>query len=99
MLDALVPKVLQAGPSPGRWRQERLPGHQDRLFLDIVVPITGDNDHWPSLTQALVVAEREAGRIHGLHVIASGADKNNQRNQQIKHEFQRAVRRQTYPVT
>ncbi len=41
-----------------------------RLFIDILVPISGLEVGWIALDQALDVATREGGRVLGLHVSA-----------------------------
>lgn len=70
VLDALTPDPLEAGPPPGYWREEVLgAGHEDSLFTQILTPIDGRESGWRAVEQALVVAQREAGRVHGLHVI------------------------------
>ncbi|MFO7541050.1 MAG: universal stress protein [Chloroflexota bacterium] len=67
---ALVPAELRDGPHPGQWRKERLAlRRHDQLFTNILVGIPGENDDWRALEQALIVAQREGGRLHGLHVI------------------------------
>jgi nucleotide-binding universal stress UspA family protein len=67
---ALVPSELRDGPQPGQWRKERLSlRRDDQLFANILVGIPGENDDWRALEQALIVAQKEGGRLHGLHVI------------------------------
>lgn len=89
ILDAIVPDGLESGPPPGEWRKEHLTGGRDgRLFLDILVPISGRKPGWHALEQALLVARREDGRLHGLHVISSEADEGEHRTAQaIQAEF------------
>ncbi|OQA18235.1 MAG: Universal stress protein family protein [Chloroflexi bacterium ADurb.Bin360] len=86
LLDAVVPDSLESGPPPGRWR-ENLDDHHT-LFRDLLVPISGTEESWQALEQALEVAGRENGfresglrenagresssRLRGLHVIAEG---------------------------
>jgi nucleotide-binding universal stress UspA family protein len=56
----------------GDWRKARLSTrYTDRLFADILVPLSGGEASWSSLEQAVLVAQRENARIHGLHVVAS----------------------------
>ena len=56
----------------GQWRKARISTrYTDRLFIDILVPLSGREASWTSLEQAIVVAQRENARIHGLHVVAS----------------------------
>ena len=67
---AIVPAELRDGPQPGQWRKERLSlRHHDQLFANILVGIPGENDDWRALDQALIVAQKEGGHLHGLHVI------------------------------
>jgi nucleotide-binding universal stress UspA family protein len=88
VLQTVMPDPLEAGPPPGQWRKERLPARQDRLFLDIVAPVTGEKAHWAALEQALIVAHHEDGRVHGLHVVAPDSDKEDEQNRQMQLEFQ-----------
>ncbi|MDX1524375.1 MAG: ParB N-terminal domain-containing protein, partial [Anaerolineae bacterium] len=97
ILEAIVPDPLEAGPPPGQWRKERLSTWRDCLFLDIIVPVTGDKAHWAGLNQAFVVAQRESGRVHGLHVVASDADKNDEQHRQMQLEFQQHCRQANIP--
>ena len=69
MLDAVVPDELEFGPAPGQWRQERLSQRNlDRLFEETLVAISGHPDDWRALEQAIVVMQRENGRLRGLYV-------------------------------
>jgi nucleotide-binding universal stress UspA family protein len=43
--------------------------YTDRLFADILVPITGQEQSWLALEQAILVAKKEASVLRGLHVI------------------------------
>ena len=89
LLGAIKPDQLEAGPAPGQWRQQRLAGRaEERLFADILTPITGDAGGWQALDMALTVAQWEGGRILGLHIIASDDQKESQAVQSIKAEFQ-----------
>ncbi len=70
--DAVTPDELEEGPPPGSWREERLSiRRDDRLFADILVPLSGEEVGWYALDQALEVARREGARLHGLHVLPS----------------------------
>jgi nucleotide-binding universal stress UspA family protein len=58
---------------PGSWREAHtVPRYTDRLFLDILVPLSGAVESWDALEQALVIAQREGSRVHGLHVVDAG---------------------------
>lgn len=66
---ALLPAELESGPSPGDWRRTRLePRAEDRLFQEILVPLSGQPGSWEALEQAVEVAVRERGRVLGLHI-------------------------------
>lgn len=74
MLDAVLPDELEAGPPPGEWRRikarQKDPSlAQNHLFLDLLVPVTGQPAGWLAVEQALTLARREKARLHGLHVI------------------------------
>jgi len=90
ILDAVTPDEIEAGPSPGQWREERLAARQDdRLFADILVAVSGAELGWQAVDQALEVARREGGRVHGLHVVRSKAGRDSDAVQAIRSEFDR----------
>jgi nucleotide-binding universal stress UspA family protein len=81
--------TLAGGPAPGVWRKERLEArYVDRLFTDLLVPVSGEPGGWLALDQALEVARRERGQLLGLHVSAgeAGAD---DAALAVKDEFER----------
>ena len=58
--------------STGGWRENRLfDRYLDKLFNDILIPISGDPASWQSLDQAILIASHEGASLHGLHVVAS----------------------------
>jgi nucleotide-binding universal stress UspA family protein len=90
ILNAVTPDELEAGPSPGEWRREHLANDQDdRLFADILVPVSGDETGWFALEQALEIARREGGQLRGLHVVPSEAQKESEGTQTVQAEFNR----------
>jgi nucleotide-binding universal stress UspA family protein len=91
--DAVVPHELDAGPPPGQWREERLPGRQTpNLFADILVAISGEETSWNALEHALFAARYEQARVHGLHVVSSEKLKGPQ-TQAVQTEFKRRCER------
>src|SRR5688572_1539310 len=57
---------------PGSWRKARTATrYTDRLFADILVPLSGDTESWDSLDQAIIITQREGARLHGLHIVDS----------------------------
>lgn len=60
---------------PGSWRKARTATrYTDRLFADILVPLSGYAESWDALEQAILIAQREASILHGLHIVASKED-------------------------
>jgi len=54
----------------GSWRKARTATrYTDRLFMDILVPLSGETDSWDALEQAIIIAGRENAKLHGLHVV------------------------------
>ena len=37
--------------------------------MDILVPLSGGYESWDSLEQAIVIAQRENAKVHGLHIV------------------------------
>lgn len=86
----IMPEELEAGPATGQWRRQRLAGRRsDHLFNDILVAMDGTQAGWAALTQALLVAQKENGRVLGLHVVADKAQIDSDAVKTISHEFQR----------
>ncbi len=90
ILSAVRPAELMDGPSPGQWRKEQWSARQDdRLFADILVSVSGKEAGWLALEQALQIARREEGRLLGLHVVASDAQRSSPKAQAVQAEFNR----------
>lgn len=90
VLDAVTPDEFETGPTPGEWRTEHLVTRQeDRLFADILVPVSGEEVGWNALEQAIEVSQREGSRLHGLHVALSEAQKDSEEAQVVQAEFNR----------
>jgi nucleotide-binding universal stress UspA family protein/uncharacterized ParB-like nuclease family protein len=87
LIDPLLPDQLGAGPMPGQWRRDWLQARPtDRLFSTILVAISGNEQSWSALDQAIVVAQRENGQIFGLTIAAQGKE---EAAQQVREEFNR----------
>ncbi len=61
----------------------------ERLFPDILVPISGAERGWLALEQALLVAQREGSALHGFHVVRSQSEGAMQRAERVQAEFDR----------
>ena len=54
----------------GSWRKAHtITRYTETLFADILVPLSGDAKSWESLEQAILIAQKENARIHGLHIV------------------------------
>jgi len=73
-LKTLVPANLQPPAAPGQWRSEADPASADSLFQIILVPLTGEEDTWRAVDQAVVLAQQEKSQIFGLVFAAKGQD-------------------------
>jgi nucleotide-binding universal stress UspA family protein len=90
IIDAVVPNELQAGPVKGEWRRQTLiQRYLDRLFNHVLVPISGEEQSWHGLEQALVIARRENSELRGLHVVPDEAALANPDTQLIQAQFAR----------
>lgn len=90
ILDVVTPDGFKAGPPPGQWRSEQLAACQyDRLFADILVPVSGEETGWYALEQALEVARREGARLYGLHAVPSEVQRDSEEAQAVRAEFNR----------
>ncbi len=86
---AVVPNALESGPPTGAWRESKADQEEEYLFGQILVPISGEDDSWKALDQALIFARRENSRIHGLHVVRSGEDTGDEKFESLRGEFAR----------
>lgn len=92
LLDAMLPDELEAGPPPGDWRRMKRrkashPHAENRLFLDLLVPVTGQPDGWPAVEQSILIAQREEARLHGLHVVATEDEIGTSALQALQRDF------------
>lgn len=88
-----APHPLGGGPPPGHWRHERhITSLDERLSADLLVPVGVEPDSWLALDQALVVAQREGGRLHGLHVVPDQAARDAEATLAVREEFDRRCR-------
>jgi nucleotide-binding universal stress UspA family protein len=89
--DLILERSVQS--EPGSWRKARTSSrYTDRLFNDILVPLSGEEKSWSSLEQAIIIAKHENARIHGLHVVDSKEKMQSPRALDVQRQFdQRCV--------
>lgn len=64
------PRAEDEESIPGTWRTAKmLDRYTDRLFMDILVPVSGSADGWQALEQAILVAQKERASLHGIYVV------------------------------
>ena len=97
-LDTLIPDELEPGPPPGEWRREQVESHEAfGLFRDILIPISGKEEDWVVLDQAILIAQREVSRLHGLHVLTRPREGDPSKIQHIEDEFKRRCQQANTP--
>ena len=90
LIQAVTPTVFEPGPRPGQWRRERFAREpEDRLAADLLVPINGEPDGWDALAQAILVAQREGGRLNGLHIVQTAEARESEAARAVQAEFDR----------
>lgn len=68
--DLILKRTVKS--EPGSWRKARTTSrYTDHLFMDILVPLSGDAESWDSLEQAIIIAKHEEAKLHGLHIVDS----------------------------
>ncbi len=83
--DLILERSVQS--EPGSWRKARtVTRYTDHLFMDILVPLSGDTESWDSLEQVITIAKHEEAKIHGLHIVDS--------KEKVKSESALAVEKQ-----
>lgn len=72
----------------GEWRKEKLKArYSDKLFADVLVPLSGEDVSWYALEQALLIAQRDGSRLQGLHIA-----KDVEQAQLVKEKFEQRCR-------
>ena len=83
--DLILEKNVKS--QPGSWRKARtVKRYSQQLFTDVLVPLSGNEASWAALQQAIIIAQREHARLHGLHIVDS--------QEKLKHPKALAVQEQ-----
>lgn len=84
-----LPSSLAEGPTVGEWRKERLTDrYLNRLFNDVLVPLSGERESWVALGQAFEIARREGAQLLGLHLVADEAARTHEAALAVQAEFE-----------
>lgn len=83
------PRLQAIESQTGQYRQTKMiERYLDRLFRDILVPVTGSEEGWQALEQAIPIAQREKADLHGLHILPRHGPKEEARAAAIRERFQ-----------
>ena len=78
---------------PGSWRKARTATrYTDRLFADILIPISGFAESWHALDQAILIAQRENAKLHGLHIVETKDDVSSDDSTNVKKRFEQTCK-------
>jgi nucleotide-binding universal stress UspA family protein len=76
---------------PGSWRKARtVTRYTDRLFADILIPLSGFSESWDALDQAILIAQRESAKLHGLHIVETKNEAESLGALGVKNRFDQA---------
>lgn len=92
---AAMDLILEKGArsEPGSWRKSRtVARYTDNLFMDILVPLSGVEESWDSLDQAILIAQRENAKLHGLHIVDAKERIESPESQAVKTRFEAICR-------
>lgn len=77
----------------GSWRKARtIARYTERLFEDILIPLSGYEESWDALYQGIVIAQRENARLHGLHIVKNKEEAESAEAQTVKARFEQVCR-------
>lgn len=97
--DAIIPDTFESGPPAGTWRAERLSHRDDThsLFSEILVSSIGGHAGHVLLHHAARLAQRDHGRILGLHVVKSDKKLQDPDLELLKTNFSAALEETAVP--
>ena len=87
IVDLATPDELETGPPPGEWRVNVSLPRQDKLFNAILVGLSGKENNWQVLDEAILVARHENSILRGLHVVTNQQKPDSQKVKDIRDRF------------
>lgn len=82
------PRVSSEEAEPGHWRQSKLyDRYTDRLFREILVPVSGSEESFMALEQAILIAQNEPASLRGLHIVSSKSKIDDPNAKEIQSRF------------
>lgn len=84
------PKAVNESGQTGAWRKaKRFDRYTGRLFADVLVPVSGEEQGWTALEQAILIAGRESAALHGLYVVPTPDERSSRRAAEVTARFER----------
>jgi nucleotide-binding universal stress UspA family protein len=99
VINFMLPRELEPGPPPGAWRDRQESRGAERMFQDLLVSLSPEDQAWTALDQALWIAGREGGQVHGLHVLEGKAPGDTDQIAAMQREFEQRCKRAGVPNT
>ncbi len=87
LLDILIPDELEDVPNPGQWYKEKAAAQN--LFADILVPLSGQEESWSAMEQAVIFARREGAQLLGLQILKEDEDEKEDVIRIVQERFDR----------
>lgn len=82
------PQAESDASATGQWRLTKMLDHySDRLFQEILVPLSGEPESWQALEQAILIAHNEDASLNGIHIISPKAAPEHDRDLAIQARF------------
>lgn len=82
------PRVAFEEAEPGHWRQSKLyDRYTDRLFREILVPVSGSEESFLALEQAILIAQEEPSSLRGLHILPPRSNLDDSNAKAIQSRF------------
>ena len=82
------PRVAHEEAEPGHWRQSKLyDRYIDRLFREILVPVSEGETSFLALEQAILIAQKEPATLRGLHILPAKSDLDDPKAKEIQSRF------------
>ena len=87
LIRIIIPKAFENYPTPGKWR-ENVDLDERNLFADILVAMSGTEESWLALEQAIFLAELEQAEVRGLAVRGKGQKESAYAHEDLAEAFQ-----------
>ena len=94
LIKLILPDVIEGGPPPGTWRKRLFNlTVREHLFTDLIVALDDSENMWNAVDQAIILANLEKSRIHGVHIHSKITYTSQEEHLQIKTDFHQRCRK------